>query len=103
MTSTLRIATAGRQRAAARPELGDNPPARSGAHPRASALHSLADSSSPGGWHVLNGMAAELARNPDERLAALLAELSQYVPRPASRQAYAANLPFTGEFIIGCP
>jgi transcriptional regulator with XRE-family HTH domain len=31
-------------------------------------------------WHVLNGMAAELARNPDQRLAALHAELSQYVP-----------------------
>ncbi|MGH3250073.1 MAG: helix-turn-helix domain-containing protein [Trebonia sp.] len=30
--------------------------------------------------HVLNGMAAELARNPDERLAALHAELSGYVP-----------------------
>jgi len=30
--------------------------------------------------HVLNGLAAELARNPDERLAALHAELSQYVP-----------------------
>jgi transcriptional regulator with XRE-family HTH domain len=30
--------------------------------------------------HVLNGMAAELDRNPDERLAALHAELSQYVP-----------------------
>lgn len=33
------------------------------------------------GWHVLNAMAAELARNPDERLAALHAELSRYVPR----------------------
>ena len=31
-------------------------------------------------WHVLNAMAAELARNPDERLAALHTELSQYVP-----------------------
>jgi transcriptional regulator with XRE-family HTH domain len=31
-------------------------------------------------WHVLNGIAAELARNPDERLAALHAELSRYVP-----------------------
>jgi transcriptional regulator with XRE-family HTH domain len=31
-------------------------------------------------WHVLNGIAAELARNPSERLAALHAELSQYVP-----------------------
>jgi transcriptional regulator with XRE-family HTH domain len=31
-------------------------------------------------WHVLNAMAAELARNPDDRLAALHAELSQYVP-----------------------
>ena len=30
--------------------------------------------------HVLNAMSAELARNPDERLAALHAELSQYVP-----------------------
>jgi transcriptional regulator with XRE-family HTH domain len=30
--------------------------------------------------HVLNGMAAELARNPDERLAALHTELSRYVP-----------------------
>jgi transcriptional regulator with XRE-family HTH domain len=30
--------------------------------------------------HVLNAMAAELARNPDERLAALHAELSPYVP-----------------------
>jgi transcriptional regulator with XRE-family HTH domain len=30
--------------------------------------------------HVLNGMAAELARNPSERLAALHAELSGYVP-----------------------
>jgi transcriptional regulator with XRE-family HTH domain len=30
--------------------------------------------------HVLNAMAAEAARNPDERLAALHAELSQYVP-----------------------
>ncbi len=32
------------------------------------------------GWHVLNAMTAELARNPDERLAALRAELSRYVP-----------------------
>jgi transcriptional regulator with XRE-family HTH domain len=32
------------------------------------------------GWHVLNAMAAELARNPGDRLAALHAELSQYVP-----------------------
>ena len=32
------------------------------------------------GWHVLNAMAAELARNPDERLGALHAELSRYVP-----------------------
>jgi len=31
-------------------------------------------------WHVLNAMAAELARNPDERLAALHTELSRYVP-----------------------
>jgi transcriptional regulator with XRE-family HTH domain len=31
-------------------------------------------------WHVLNNIAAELARNPDERLAALHAELSRYVP-----------------------
>jgi transcriptional regulator with XRE-family HTH domain len=31
-------------------------------------------------WHVLNGMAAELARNPDEQLASLHAELLQYVP-----------------------
>ena len=31
-------------------------------------------------WHVLNGIAAELARNPDERLAELHAELSGYVP-----------------------
>jgi len=31
-------------------------------------------------WHVLNGMAAELARNPDEQLAALHAELLRYVP-----------------------
>ncbi len=31
-------------------------------------------------WHVLNGMAAELARNPDEQLAELHAELRQYVP-----------------------
>ena len=31
-------------------------------------------------WHVLNAMAAELDRNPDERLAALHAELSRYVP-----------------------
>jgi hypothetical protein len=31
-------------------------------------------------WHVLNGMAAELALNPGERLAALHAELSGYVP-----------------------
>jgi transcriptional regulator with XRE-family HTH domain len=30
--------------------------------------------------HVLNAMTAELARNPDERLAALHGELSQYVP-----------------------
>ena len=30
--------------------------------------------------HVLNAMAAELARNPDQRLAALHAELSRYVP-----------------------
>jgi transcriptional regulator with XRE-family HTH domain len=30
--------------------------------------------------HVLNAMAAELARNPDERLATLHAELTQYVP-----------------------
>lgn len=33
--------------------------------------------------HVLNAMAAELDRNPDERLAALYSELSGYVP-PAS-------------------
>jgi transcriptional regulator with XRE-family HTH domain len=33
--------------------------------------------------HVLNSMAAELASNPDERLAALYSELSGYVP-PAS-------------------
>jgi transcriptional regulator with XRE-family HTH domain len=32
------------------------------------------------GWHVLNAMTAELNRNPDKRLAALHAELSQYVP-----------------------
>jgi len=31
-------------------------------------------------WHVLNAMAAELDRNPDERLAALHAELRRYVP-----------------------
>ncbi len=31
-------------------------------------------------WHVLDAMAAELARNPDERLAALYAELRAYVP-----------------------
>jgi transcriptional regulator with XRE-family HTH domain len=31
-------------------------------------------------WHVLNAMEAELARNPDERLAALHTELSRYVP-----------------------
>jgi len=31
-------------------------------------------------WHVLNAMSAELARNPDERLSALHAELSRYVP-----------------------
>jgi transcriptional regulator with XRE-family HTH domain len=31
-------------------------------------------------WHVLNAMTAELDRNPDERLAALHAELRQYVP-----------------------
>jgi transcriptional regulator with XRE-family HTH domain len=31
-------------------------------------------------WHVLDAMAAELARNPDERLAALHAELRRYVP-----------------------
>ena len=30
--------------------------------------------------HVLDGIAAELARNPDDRLAALHAELSGYVP-----------------------
>ena len=30
--------------------------------------------------HVLNGVAAELARNPDERLAELHAELTRYVP-----------------------
>jgi transcriptional regulator with XRE-family HTH domain len=30
--------------------------------------------------HVLNAMAAELARHPDERLAALYAELRRYVP-----------------------
>jgi hypothetical protein len=30
---------------------------------------------------VLNGMAAELARNPDRRLAALHDELSEYVPQ----------------------
>jgi transcriptional regulator with XRE-family HTH domain len=30
--------------------------------------------------HVLNGIAAELARNPDDRLAELLAELTGYVP-----------------------
>ena len=31
-------------------------------------------------WHVLNAMSAELDRNPDQRLAALHAELSRYVP-----------------------
>jgi transcriptional regulator with XRE-family HTH domain len=31
-------------------------------------------------WHVLNAMAAELARNPDERLAALHGELRRYAP-----------------------
>ena len=31
-------------------------------------------------WHVLNAMTAELNRNPDKRLAALRAELAQYVP-----------------------
>jgi transcriptional regulator with XRE-family HTH domain len=31
-------------------------------------------------WHVLNAMSAELDRNPDKRLAALHAELSEYVP-----------------------
>ena len=31
-------------------------------------------------WHVLNNIAAELARNPDQRLAALHAELTGYVP-----------------------
>jgi transcriptional regulator with XRE-family HTH domain len=31
-------------------------------------------------WHVLNAMAAELDRNPDQRLAALHAELSRHVP-----------------------
>ncbi|HEY6494757.1 MAG TPA: helix-turn-helix transcriptional regulator [Trebonia sp.] len=31
-------------------------------------------------WHVLNAMTAELARNPDERLASLHAELVRYVP-----------------------
>jgi transcriptional regulator with XRE-family HTH domain len=31
-------------------------------------------------WHVLNGIAAELARDPDQRLAALHAELSGYLP-----------------------
>ena len=31
-------------------------------------------------WHVLDAVAAELARNPDERLAALYAELRAYVP-----------------------
>jgi transcriptional regulator with XRE-family HTH domain len=34
------------------------------------------------GWHVLNAMTAELNRNPDKRLAALHAELSEYVPAP---------------------
>jgi transcriptional regulator with XRE-family HTH domain len=34
----------------------------------------------PWAWHVLNAMAAELARNPDEKLAALHAELRRYVP-----------------------
>jgi len=37
------------------------------------------------GWHVLNAMTAELNRNPDKRLAALHAELSQYVPRGPRR------------------
>ena len=32
------------------------------------------------GWHVLNAMTAELNRNPDKRLAALHAELAEYVP-----------------------
>jgi transcriptional regulator with XRE-family HTH domain len=31
-------------------------------------------------WHVLNALSAELDRNPDKRLAALHAELSEYVP-----------------------
>jgi transcriptional regulator with XRE-family HTH domain len=31
-------------------------------------------------WHVLNAIAAELARNPDKRLAELHTELSRYVP-----------------------
>jgi hypothetical protein len=30
--------------------------------------------------HILNGISAELARNPDDRLAELLEELTQYVP-----------------------
>jgi hypothetical protein len=33
-------------------------------------------------WHVLGALAAELARNPDDKLAALHAELIRYVPPP---------------------
>lgn len=39
-------------------------------------------------WHVLNGIAAELARNPDARLAALYAELRRYVPPARTAPGY---------------
>jgi transcriptional regulator with XRE-family HTH domain len=38
--------------------------------------------------HVLDGIAAELARNPDDRLADLHAELSQYVPAARPRPGH---------------
>lgn len=50
--------------------------------------------------HVLNGISAELARNPDDRLAELLAELTGYVPaaRPGpGHLGFAVPLQFRSE------
>jgi MmyB-like transcription regulator ligand binding domain len=38
--------------------------------------------------HILNAISAELASNPDDRLAALLDELAQYVPAARPRPGH---------------
>jgi transcriptional regulator with XRE-family HTH domain len=38
--------------------------------------------------HILNGVAAEFARRPDDKLGALLAELTDYVPPPQPAPGY---------------